>query len=55
MKVEVFILGGQKLIRRERRDCGEARRNEEREKTENSEREQREDTEREKRERDKSD
>ena len=29
MKLEVFILGGQRIIRRERRDGGEARGNEE--------------------------
>ena len=52
MKLEVFILGGQR-IRRERRDGGEARGNEEREKREHWEREKREDRDREKRERDK--
>ena len=31
MKFEVFILGGREFIRRERRDGGEARGNEERE------------------------
>ena len=41
------------MIRRERRDGGKARGNEEREKREDREREQREDTDREKRERDK--
>ena len=35
MKLEVFILGGQRIDQRERRDGGEARGNEEREKREN--------------------
>ena len=34
MKVEVLIIGGHKIVRRERRDGGEVRGNEEREKRE---------------------
>ena len=45
----MFILGGQELIRRARRDSREARGNEEREKREDREREQRGDREKDRR------